>query len=99
MKFARDEVREYMQSCGTLRRQSSAVLIAAVSYFIVSSLINPAVYDSVGLSRKRAVAAAANNEHRKSMMRTACAGLMQFLSEAGLLTRPAIAIYQQVDMI
>ncbi|GAA2341481.1 diiron oxygenase [Saccharopolyspora halophila] len=99
MKFAREEVREHMQSVGKIKRQTSAFLIAAVAYVIVSSLVSPKVYKSVGLDPKCAVAAVAASEHRKSMMRNASAGLMEFLSEAGLLTRPAIALYRRVHMI
>lgn len=99
MKFAREEIHEHMRGTNAVRRQVSGTLVAAVAYFIVSSLINPRVYESVGLDPKHAASVAANNEHRKSMMRTACAGLMEFLSEAGLLNRAAVALYQRVDMI
>ncbi|PRX49931.1 para-aminobenzoate N-oxygenase AurF [Prauserella shujinwangii] len=99
MKFARQEIREHMAGVSTLRRRHSAALIAAAASVIVRSLVNHGVYRAAGLDTERAVAAAANNEHRKSMMRNACAGLMEFLSEAGLLTRSATAIYQRVDMI
>lgn len=99
MKFAREEVREHMRSIGRIKRRASASLIAAVAYVIVSSLVSPKVYKSVGLDPKRAVAAVEANEHRKSMMRNASAGLMEFLSEADLLTRPAVALYRRVHMI
>ncbi|MFC7344350.1 AurF N-oxygenase family protein [Saccharopolyspora griseoalba] len=99
MSFAREEIREHMQSIGKVKRRFSALAIAVVAYVIVSSLVSPKVYKSVGLDPKRAVAAVNANEHRKSMMRNASAGLMEFLSEAGLLTRPAIALYRRVHMI
>ncbi|WP_158895107.1 AurF N-oxygenase family protein [Amycolatopsis anabasis] len=99
MKFARQEIREHMEGISPFRRRTSATTIAAVAYVIVRSLVNPGVYRAAGLDTRRAVAAAASNQHRKSMMRNACAGLMEFLSEAGLLNRPAVALYQRVHMI
>ncbi|PXY22635.1 AurF N-oxygenase family protein [Prauserella muralis] len=99
MKFARQEVREHMQGVSAARRRRSARLIAAAAYFIVRSLVNPGVYRAAGLDTERALAAVKANEHHKSMMRHACGGLMDFLAEAGLLTRPAIALYQKVHMI
>ena len=99
MKFARDEIHEHVQRLGPVKRYLSGIAIAAVSYFIVGNLINARVYDSVGLDRRRAVTAAAHNEHRKSVMRNACGGLMQFMSRAGLLNKAAIRIYRRVNMI
>ena len=99
MKFARQEIREQMQDAGPARRRSSSALIAAVAYVIVKNMVNKGVYEAAGLDTKRALAEVSRNEHRKSMMRSSCAHLMDFLSEAGLLTRPAMAIYRQVHMV
>jgi len=99
MKFARDEIHEHVRRLGPVRRHISGVAIAAVAYFIVSNLVNPRVYESVGLNRERAVAAARANENHKSVMRNACGGLMQFMSQVGLLNRTAIRIYRSVNMI
>ncbi|GAA2785466.1 diiron oxygenase [Saccharopolyspora taberi] len=99
MKFARHEIREHMAGVSPTRRYTSGALIAVVAYFIVNSLVNEGVYHAVGLDTRRAVAEVAANEHRKSMMRNACAGLMEFLGESGLLPRPAVALYQRVHMI
>ena len=99
MKFARAEVREHLAGAGRLRRWHSSVAIAVVGYVIVTNLVNPRVYQAAGLDTERALAAAAGNPHRKSMLRNACAPLMEFLGEAGLLTPPAIAVYRRAHMI
>jgi hypothetical protein len=99
MKFARAEVRERLRGASTARRRRSAFIIAAVAYFIVTSLVNEDVYQAAGLDTERAVAAARSNPHRRSMLRNACAGLMEFLGEMGLLTRPAVKLYQRAQMI
>ncbi|HEY1699887.1 MAG TPA: diiron oxygenase [Trebonia sp.] len=99
MKFARAEVREHLRNAGPLRRRRAATMIAFVGYIIVTSLVNQRVYAAAGLDTGRAVAAARASTHRKSMMRNACAGLMEFLGEEGLLTRPALAFYRRAGMI
>jgi hypothetical protein len=99
MKFARAEVREHLKGMSSFRRQHIAHLVSIVAYVIVTNLVNEGVYAAAGLDTKRAVEAARNNEHRKSLMRTACAGLMDFLGEVGLLTRPAVRVYRRVNMI
>src|SRR3954463_10086747 len=99
MKFARQEVREALQGASRARRQASAVLVAAAAYFIVTNMVNPAVYAAAGLDVDRAVEAAKNNEHRKTMLRASSRPLMDFLGEFGLLTRPPVAIYRRISML
>lgn len=99
MKFARQEVREHMRGISGVRRFASGTLVAAVAYAIVTNLVNPRVYAAAGLDIRQAMGAAARNGHRRSMMRNACAGLMEFLGEAGLLNTPAVLLYQRANMI
>lgn len=99
MAFARAEVRERMAGVGTARRRVSAFTVAAAAYFIVGSMINPAVYAAAGLDTERAVEQARTNEHRRSMMRSSSAHLMAFLGEAGLLSGPARLIYKRLSML
>ncbi|QGV77228.1 AurF N-oxygenase family protein [Streptomyces ficellus] len=99
MKFARDETRRRLAKAGRLRRHVHAVVIAIASYVIVTSMVNKDVYQNAGLDRKRALREAGANEHHKSLMRSSCAGLMEFLASAGLLTRPALAFYKRAHLI
>jgi hypothetical protein len=99
MKFARDEVMERMADAGPLRRQASALLVAASGYHIVTSMVSPRAYAEAGLDVERAKREAAGNEHYKSMLRASCRGLMEFLHGAGLLTRPAAAIYRKANLL
>jgi hypothetical protein len=99
MKFARQEVRDALRTAGPVRRRASSVLVAAAAYFIVTNMVNPAVYAAAGLDVERAVAAARDNEHRKTMLRTSSRHLMAFLGEVGLLTKPAVAIYRRLNML
>lgn len=99
MKFARDETRRRMRQAGTLRRQFSALVIAIASYVIVTSMVSRDVYRHAGLDEKRALAEARANEHHKSMMRSSCAGLMDFLASTRLLTKPALVFYKRANLI
>ncbi|SOD71443.1 para-aminobenzoate N-oxygenase AurF [Jatrophihabitans sp. GAS493] len=99
MKFARQEIRERMDGVGAGRRYRSGVVIAVAANIIVSNMVNKRVYAAAGLDTKRALAEAKSNPHRKAMMRSSCVHLMEFLSESGLLSKTAMAIYKRVDMI
>ncbi|MEV4646014.1 diiron oxygenase [Saccharopolyspora sp. NPDC049357] len=99
MKFAREEIKEHMQSIGRVKRHVSAAIISVAAYVIVNALVSPKVYAAVGIDTKRALAEVKSNQHRKSLMRNASAGLMEFLDDAGLLTRTSTALYKRVHMI
>ncbi|MEU4248051.1 diiron oxygenase [Amycolatopsis sp. NPDC026612] len=99
MKFAREETRERLKGAGWLRRQINGLVVAIASYFIVTSMVNGKVYENAGLDGKRARREAKANEHHKSMLRSSCSGLMEFLHSAGLLTKPALWFYQRANLI
>ncbi|MER7722753.1 diiron oxygenase [Streptomyces sp. NPDC096323] len=99
MKFARDETRRRLRTAGPLRRQINSLVVAIASYYIVTSMVNRDVYANAGLDSTRARAEAKANEHHKSLMRSSCAGLMEFLASARLLTRPALFFYKRAHLI
>ncbi|MEQ3554058.1 diiron oxygenase [Pseudonocardia nematodicida] len=99
MAFARDETRERLAGAGRLRRGVDAVVVAAAAYMIVTSMWSPQVYANAGLDTRRAVREARANEHHKALLRSSCAGLMEFLGSCGLLTRPALWFYRRANLI
>jgi hypothetical protein len=99
MKFAREETRERLRGAGWLRRQFNAFVVSVAAYHIVTSMWSDEVYANAGLDSKRAIREARANEHHKSMLRSSCAGLMEFLGSCGLLTRPALRFYQRANLI
>ncbi|MFL6119514.1 AurF N-oxygenase family protein [Actinophytocola sp.] len=99
MKFAREETRERLRGAGVVRRQVNALTVAIAAYFIVTSMVSPKVYANAGLDTARALREARANEHHRSMLRSSCAGLMEFLDSAGLLTRAARAVYQRASLV
>ena len=99
MKFARHEIREHLAGASPMRRKASAAVIAGGAKFVVESMVSDEVYANVGLDRKRAVAEAKGNMHHQNLMRMSCVHLMDFLSEAGLLTPYAMRLYRSVHML
>ncbi|GAA2982768.1 MULTISPECIES: diiron oxygenase [Streptomyces] len=99
MKFARDETRKRLRGAGPVRRHLNALVVAIASYYIVTSMVNRDVYANAGLDAARARAEAKTNEHHKSLMRSSCSGLMEFLASARLLTKPALFFYKRADLI
>ncbi|QTA36410.1 AurF N-oxygenase family protein [Streptomyces sp. CA-256286] len=99
MKFARDETRKRLRDAGAVRRRINAIVVAIASYYIVTSMVNRDVYANAGLDCARARAEARANEHHKSLMRSSCSGLMEFLASARLLTRPALFFYKRASLI
>jgi len=99
MKFAREETRERLKGSGWLRRQFNAVVVAIASYAIVTSMVNKNVYTNAGLDTTRAAQAAKTNENYKAMLRSSCAGLMDFLHSVGLLTKPSRWFYKKANLL
>jgi hypothetical protein len=99
MKFAREETKRRLSNASWLRRRWNALVISIAAYHIVDAMVSKRVYAVAGLDVRRAVREAANNEHHKSMLRSSCAGLMEFLDSAGLLTREALWFYQRANLV
>ncbi|GAA1957695.1 diiron oxygenase [Amycolatopsis minnesotensis] len=99
MKFAREETKERLAGAGWLRKQINALVVSIASYAIVTSMVNRSVYANAGLDKKRALREAKRNEHHKSMLRSSCAGLMEFLDSVGLLTKVSARVYKRANLI
>ncbi|MEU0090525.1 diiron oxygenase [Kribbella sp. NPDC006257] len=99
MMFARDETRDALAGAGPVRRWTSALVVSIAASVIVNAMVSPAVYANVGLDSARAVREAAGNEHHRALLRSSCAGLMEFLGSAGLLTKAAVRVYRRVGLI
>lgn len=99
VRFAREEVARVMARSGPVTKLINNVVTALVSAFVVHSLINPAVYEAVGLDRKQAVRAARNNPHNAATRRWLGEKIMGFLQEQGLVTPVSRPIYRLVHLI
>lgn len=99
VRFAREEVARVMPGMGRVARFVSNTVSALVAAVVVHVLVNPAVYEAVGLDRKAAVKAARTNPHNHATRRWYGEKIMAFLDEQGMLTRSSRPIYKLVHLI
>lgn len=99
VRFAREELARLNARSGPVARLINNLSSAAVAAFVVSSLINPAVYDTVGLDRKRAVREARSNPNNHATRRWLGEKIMAFLDEQGMVTRTSRPIYRLVHLL
>jgi P-aminobenzoate N-oxygenase AurF len=99
VRFAREEVARLRTRSGPVRGFLDATSSAIVSAIIVSSLINPAVYEAVGLDRTEAIRQARHNPHFHQTRRMLGEKVMAFLDEQGLITWSSRPIYKWVHLI
>ena len=99
VRFAREEVARLMPRMGPIAKLVSNTLAAAVSAFVVTSLINPQVYAQVGLDPKYAARVARRNPHHQQTRSWMAEKIMAFLTEQGMVTWSARPIYRLVHLI
>jgi hypothetical protein len=99
VRFAREEVARVMPTLGPVKRFISNITAAVAAAFVVHTLINPDVYEAVGLDRKQAVRAARKNPQHQANRRWLGEKIMAFLDEQGMVTRTSRPIYRLVHLI
>jgi hypothetical protein len=99
VRFAREEIERLMPETGPVARLIRNTLAAIVGAVIVSVLVNPAVYASVGLDPKRTARIARANPHHQATRRWMAEKIMAFLTEQGMVSGPARLIYRHVHLI
>lgn len=99
VRFAREEVARLMPTMGPVAKLVGNTLAAAVSAFVVSSLINPQVYAQIGLDPKQAARVARRNPHHQQTRRWMAEKILAFLDEQGMVSWTARPIYKLVHLI
>ena len=99
VRFAREEVARQMPQQGLVGRFVTTTAAAVVSAFVVGVLINPKVYEAVGLDPRRAVREARRNPHHRETRRWLGEKIMAFLDEQGMVTWSARPFYKLVSLI
>lgn len=99
IRFAREEVVRRLQGAGRARLAIERMNTAVVVYFVMKSMVRADVYANAGLDPARARAEARANTHHQDKVRRSGAKLMQFLTEAGLVSRPTRLLYKRVHLI
>lgn len=99
VRFAREEVARQMRDLGPVAKVISNLVTALVAAFVTASIINPDVYEQVGLDRAEAIKAARSNEHYAASRRWMGEKIMAFLSEQGLVAWYTKPIYKAVSLL
>lgn len=98
MKFAREQLRKEVEKLNTFQRNQYAFFIAVGGHILGKCLINDRVYKAAGIDPKEARAAINKSSHFKTNLKSAAAPLMEFISEIGLMTPMARAIYRKSNL-
>lgn len=99
VRFAREEIARQMPRLGPVQKLIATTVSAIVGAFVVSVLINPKVYESVGLDPRAAARVARNNPYHKDTRRWMGEKIMAFLQEQGMVSWTARPIYQFVNLL
>jgi len=93
--FARAEILRAVESTARAELPYHRLLLSHTAYIVCRSLINPAVYTSVGLDPREARRVALKNPYHQETIRFGGEKIMPFLDEAGLVGGPGMYLWRQ----
>ncbi len=99
VRFAREELSRVMPRLSPLARVHHQLVAALVSALVARALIDPAVYESVGLDPVAARRVARTNPHHRQTVRWMGEKIMRFLGENGMVTRVTRPIYRAANLL
>ena len=99
VRFARDELARQLPRLGPVKRFVANTVSAIVGAIVMSALVDPAVYASVGLDPTSAARIARDNPHHQATRRWMAERIMAFLAEQGMVTRYSRPIYRRAHLL
>jgi hypothetical protein len=99
LQYARAEVLRMWADTNRLSRGVHRLMIAVSAFFVARSLINPGVYEAVGLPRRRARRAALRNPHYAATLRWSGERVTTFLADAGMLGGVSKLIWRRAGLL
>ncbi|GLW28195.1 AurF N-oxygenase family protein [Actinoplanes regularis] len=87
VRFAREELARQIRLAGRSRLAFDRLVIARAAYLTGTRLIDPRVYESVGISPQEGIRAARANPHHQETMRWAGERIVAFLADLDLIGR------------
>jgi hypothetical protein len=99
VRFAREEVSRQMKGMRWPLRELHRQLAAVISYLIIDSMVDPAVYKSVGIDPREGRAAALANPYHQQSRRWRAERITGFLREEGLIGGPSQLIWRRAHLI
>ncbi|WP_249375212.1 diiron oxygenase [Streptomyces sp. I05A-00742] len=85
VRYAREELRRQMTDCPRWEAELTRLSCGEAARVFSVAFVNPAVYTSVGLDRREAVAQVRASGHRRDVMQAGAKRLTDFLGEIGVL--------------
>ncbi|MGW0176719.1 AurF N-oxygenase family protein [Rhodococcus sp. NPDC003322] len=99
IRFAREEAVRRVANVSRFTRARIRLALGVTAYFVVTSLVNPKVYEAAGLDPKQARAAAKANTHYHDKIRTGSAKTIEFLDGIGLIGGPSTALLRRAHIM
>ncbi|MFD4292230.1 diiron oxygenase [Rhodococcus sp. NPDC058505] len=99
IKFAREEAARRVVGLSRFTRARIRFMLGVTAYFVVTSLVNPKVYEAAGLDPARARAAARSNTHYQDRIRSGSAKTIEFLDEIGLIGGPSTLLMRRAHIL
>jgi hypothetical protein len=99
VSFAREEVVRRMRDCRGTRLAYQRYMTAAIGYCVVYSLLNPRVYQAVGLPPKETHRIAWSNPYFHQSLRWYARKIMSFLDEVGLIGKPGLQWWRRAHLM
>ncbi|MDI3417150.1 AurF N-oxygenase family protein [Streptomyces luteolus] len=85
VRYAREELRRQMITAPLWEREFTRISSGEAARVFSLALVNPQVYENVGLNRREALAQVRASAHRREVMRTGARRLTDFLDDIGVL--------------
>ncbi|MCA1820633.1 MAG: diiron oxygenase [Pseudonocardia sp.] len=99
IRYAREELLRQQPKLGPLSRAYSRFILALVVYFSTTRLIDPKVYEAVGLDVDEAVAAASANPHWRQTKQFAARRVIEFFTQLGLIGGPWKVLWRRAGVL
>jgi hypothetical protein len=99
VKYAREELARQVSASGSLRLGYSRVVIARAAASVVSRLVHPDVYRSVGIDPSLGRRTALSNPHFQATLRWSASKAVAYLDSLGLIDGPAKRIWQRAHLV
>ncbi|MEV6347854.1 diiron oxygenase [Actinoplanes sp. NPDC051851] len=99
VRYAREELARQIRAAGRGRLAFDKVVIGRAAYLTGRRLIDPRVYQAVGISPAEGVRAARANPHHRETMRWAGERVVAFLTELDLIGGPGAALWKASGLL
>ncbi|MFJ2111308.1 MULTISPECIES: diiron oxygenase [unclassified Streptomyces] len=99
VRYAREELRRQMATAPRWERELTRLNSGESARIFSSCLINPQVYENVGLNRREAVTQVRASGHRREVLQSGATRLTDFLDDIGILQGPGRRLWRSSGLL